>query len=47
MSGGELSLTADEVEKNLRRVLEISTKWGAVLLDECDFFSSAAYNCRP
>ena len=29
---------ADEVEKNLRRVLEISTKWGALLLDERDFF---------
>ena len=39
MSAGELGLTANQVEENLRRVLEISTKWGAVLLlDECDVF---------
>ena len=39
MSAGELGQTADEVEENLRKVLEISTKWGAVLLlDECDVF---------
>ena len=39
MSAGELGLTADQVEDSLQRVLEISTKWGAVLLlDECDVF---------
>jgi SpoVK/Ycf46/Vps4 family AAA+-type ATPase len=39
MSAGELGLTADQVESSLQRVLEISTKWGAVLLlDECDVF---------
>lgn len=39
MSAGELGLTAEEVELNLSRVLELSKKWGAVLLlDECDVF---------
>jgi AAA+ superfamily predicted ATPase len=39
IGAGELGESADEVESNLRRVLEISTKWGAVLLlDECDVF---------
>ncbi|XXH01683.1 hypothetical protein Hte_008044 [Hypoxylon texense] len=39
MSAGELGNTAAEVEQNLRRVLDLSTKWGAVLLlDECDVF---------
>ncbi|KAK8242946.1 P-loop containing nucleoside triphosphate hydrolase protein [Phyllosticta capitalensis] len=39
MSAGELGTTADDVERNLGRVLELSTKWGAVLLlDECDVF---------
>ncbi|KAK0612719.1 Replication factor C large subunit [Lasiodiplodia hormozganensis] len=39
MSAGELGHEADEVERNLQRALEISTKWGAVLLlDECDVF---------
>lgn len=39
IGAGELGESADEVENNLRRVLEISTKWGAVLLlDECDVF---------
>ena len=39
MSAGELGDTADEVERNLHKVLDISTKWGAVLLlDECDVF---------
>lgn len=39
MTAGELGHTADKVEENLHRVLEISTKWGAVLLlDECDVF---------
>ncbi|RDW71005.1 hypothetical protein BP6252_07568 [Coleophoma cylindrospora] len=39
MGAGELGHTADEVERSLQRVLEISAKWGAVLLlDECDVF---------
>ncbi|OMP85143.1 ATPase family AAA domain-containing protein 3B [Diplodia seriata] len=39
LSAGELGNAADEVEENLHRVLEVSTKWGAVLLlDECDVF---------
>ncbi|KAL1607619.1 hypothetical protein SLS60_002553 [Paraconiothyrium brasiliense] len=39
IGAGELGESADEVEGSLRRVLEISTKWGAVLLlDECDVF---------
>lgn len=39
IGAGELGESADEVESSLRRVLEISTKWGAVLLlDECDVF---------
>ncbi|KAI1389583.1 P-loop containing nucleoside triphosphate hydrolase protein [Hypoxylon trugodes] len=39
MSAGELGIEAGEVEKNLRQVLELSTRWGAVLLlDECDVF---------
>ncbi|KAG6356042.1 hypothetical protein INS49_015427 [Diaporthe citri] len=39
MSAGELGNQAVEVERNLQRVLELSTKWGAVLLlDECDVF---------
>lgn len=39
IGAGELGESADEVERGLRRVLEISTKWGAVLLlDECDVF---------
>lgn len=39
MSAGELGLTAEEVEQNLSRVLELSKKWSAVLLlDECDVF---------
>ncbi|KAK8187955.1 P-loop containing nucleoside triphosphate hydrolase protein [Phyllosticta capitalensis] len=39
MSAGELGTTADDVERNLGRVLELSTKWGTVLLlDECDVF---------
>ncbi|KAB2568835.1 Katanin p60 ATPase-containing subunit A1 [Lasiodiplodia theobromae] len=38
-SASELGNKADEVEKNLQRALEISAKWGAVLLlDECDVF---------
>jgi ATP-dependent 26S proteasome regulatory subunit len=39
MSAGELGVMAHEVENDLERVLELSTKWGAVLLlDECDVF---------
>ncbi|KAM0562014.1 hypothetical protein ACHAPJ_002456 [Fusarium lateritium] len=39
MSAGELGDAAHEVEDNLDRVLDLSTKWGAVLLlDECDVF---------
>ncbi|KAJ0115112.1 hypothetical protein J7T55_001521 [Diaporthe amygdali] len=39
MSAGELGDDADEMERSLQRVLELSTKWGAVLLiDECDVF---------
>lgn len=39
MSAGELGHTAREVEQGLRKVLELSTKWGAILLiDECDVF---------
>ena len=39
MSAGELGHTAHEVEERLHQVLELSTKWGAILLvDECDVF---------
>ncbi|KAJ4268835.1 hypothetical protein NW762_002905 [Fusarium torreyae] len=39
MSAGELGDDAHEVEENFDRVLDLSTKWGAVLLlDECDVF---------
>ena len=39
MSAGELGHTAGEVEQQLHKVLELSTKWRAVLLiDECDVF---------
>lgn len=39
MSAGELGNDAGDVECSLQRVLELSTKWGAVLLiDECDVF---------
>lgn len=39
LTAGELGLTADSVERNLLNVLEITTKWEAVLLiDECDVF---------
>ncbi|KPM40505.1 hypothetical protein AK830_g6047 [Neonectria ditissima] len=39
MSAGELGNSAGEVEQSLHRVLELSTRWGAVLLlDECDVF---------
>jgi ATP-dependent 26S proteasome regulatory subunit len=39
MSAGELGAMAHEVEHDLDRVLELSARWGAVLLlDECDVF---------
>lgn len=39
LSAGDLGNEAGEVEGNLQKVLELSTKWGAVLLiDECDVF---------
>ena len=39
MSAGELGSHAEEVERQLHQVLELSTKWRAVLLiDECDVF---------
>ncbi|KAM0797757.1 P-loop containing nucleoside triphosphate hydrolase protein [Usnea florida] len=39
MSAGELGHTAHEVEGQLHKVLELSTKWRAILLiDECDVF---------
>ena len=39
MSAGELGSTAGEVENQLHKVLELSTKWRAILLiDECDVF---------
>ncbi|CAG9947477.1 unnamed protein product [Clonostachys rosea f. rosea IK726] len=39
LSAGELGLTAESVERNLNRVLELSQRWKAVLLiDECDVF---------
>ena len=39
LSAGELGDTVHAVEENLQEVLEISTKWNAVLLlDECDIF---------
>lgn len=39
MSAGELGHTASQVEQGLHKVLELSTKWGAILLiDECDVF---------
>lgn len=39
MSAGELGHSAGEVESRLHKVLELSTKWGAILLiDECDVF---------
>jgi hypothetical protein len=39
MSAGELGHSAGELEGSLNKVLEVSTKWGAVLLlDECEVF---------
>jgi len=42
MSAGELGETAAEVEDSLELVLELSSKWNAILLlDECDMFLEA------
>ena len=42
MSAGELGLRPDEVEDKLADILEMVTKWNAVLLlDECDVFLEA------
>lgn len=42
MSAGELGETAAEVEDSLELVLELTTKWNAILLlDECDMFLEA------
>ena len=39
MSASELGETATEVEESLGEVLELSSKWNAILLlDECDVF---------
>ena len=42
MSASELGETANEVEESLEQVLELTTKWNAILLlDECDMFLEA------
>ncbi|CAG8976261.1 hypothetical protein HYALB_00009436 [Hymenoscyphus albidus] len=42
MSAGELGETASEVEDSLELVLELASKWNAILLlDECDIFLEA------
>jgi hypothetical protein len=42
MSAGELGETAAEVEDSLELVLELASKWNAILLlDECDMFLEA------
>jgi hypothetical protein len=42
MSAGELGETALEVEDGLDLVLELASKWNAILLiDECDVFLEA------
>ncbi|KFY72295.1 hypothetical protein V499_07548 [Pseudogymnoascus sp. VKM F-103] len=42
MSAGELGETAAEVEDSLELVLELTSKWNAILLlDECDMFLEA------
>jgi hypothetical protein len=39
---GELGTSADELEQNLRQILDIASEWDAVLLlDECDIFMEA------
>src|SRR5882672_4003194 len=42
ISAGELGETAPEVEDSLELVLELTSKWNAILLlDECDMFLEA------
>lgn len=42
MSASELGETATEVEESLEQVLELTSKWNAILLlDECDIFLEA------
>jgi len=42
ISAGELGETAAEIESTLERVLELTSKWKAILLlDECDIFLEA------
>ena len=42
MSASELGETASEVEESLEQVLELTSKWNAILLlDECDMFLEA------
>ncbi|PWY89945.1 P-loop containing nucleoside triphosphate hydrolase protein [Aspergillus heteromorphus CBS 117.55] len=42
MSASELGETVTEVEESLEQVLELTTKWNAILLlDECDMFLEA------
>ncbi|OOF97995.1 hypothetical protein ASPCADRAFT_3058 [Aspergillus carbonarius ITEM 5010] len=42
MSASELGETAPEVEESLEQVLELTSKWNAILLlDECDMFLEA------
>ena len=38
MSAGELGEDARRVEEALENILELTTKWQAILLDECDIF---------
>lgn len=45
MSASELRETAAEVEESLEQVLELTSKWNAILLlDECDMFLEARRN---
>lgn len=42
ISAGELGETAIEIEESLELVLELASKWNAILLlDECDIFLEA------
>jgi hypothetical protein len=45
MNASELGETAAEVEESLGQVLELASKWNAILLlDECDMFLEARSN---
>jgi DNA polymerase III delta prime subunit len=45
MNASELGETATEVEESLGQVLELASKWNAILLlDECDMFLEARSN---